>query len=113
MNQHDIGKLVRWAIDSDLRKFSEDAYGVTGTAFDVASEGEYLRDKFRQMQSNFIMWLGGLSSKNKVRLARNITFNKTEEAKDDPLYGDERAIRKSLNEIGVEATKIIMGKKGE
>ena len=78
MNQHDINKLVRWAIDSDLRKFSEDAYGVTGTAFDVASEGDYLRDKFKQMQSNFIMWISGLDKKNRIRLTRNITFNQTE-----------------------------------
>ena len=78
MNQHDIGKLVRWAIDSDLRKFSEDAYGVTGTAFDVASDGDYLRDKFKQMQSNFIMWISGLDSRNKARLSENINNHKGE-----------------------------------
>ena len=42
MDKHDIDKIVRWAVDSDLKKFSEDAYGVTGTAFDVASEGDYV-----------------------------------------------------------------------
>ena len=78
MNKRDIDKLVRWAVDSDLEKFGEDAYGVTGTAFEIASNGDYLRDKFRQMQSNFIMWLGGLSGKNRGRLANNITFNETE-----------------------------------
>jgi len=72
MNKHDIDKLVRWAVDSDLRKFSEDAYGVTGTAFDVASEGDYLRGKFKQMQSNFIMWISGLSNNNRERLTRAI-----------------------------------------
>ena len=78
MNSTDIDKLVRWAIDSDLRKFSEDAYGVTGTAFDVASEGDYLRGKFRQMQSNFIMWISGLDRKNRERLTRNINNTKGE-----------------------------------
>ena len=80
MNKHDMDKLVRWAVDSDLKKFAEDAYGVTGTAFDKAwnFNEDYLRGKFRQMQTNFIMWLGGLDSKNRVRLARNITFNQEE-----------------------------------
>ena len=72
MNSNDIEKMVRWAVDSDLEKFSEDAYGVTGTAFDVASEGDYLRDKFKQMQSNFIMWISGLSDNNRERLTRAI-----------------------------------------
>ena len=72
MNSTDIDKLVRWAIDSDLRQFSEDAYGVTGSAFDVASEGDYLRGKFRQMQSNFIMWISGLDRKNRERLTKAI-----------------------------------------
>ena len=74
MKKQDIDRLVRWAVDSDLEKFGEDAYGVTGTAFEIASNGDYLRDKFRQMQTHFIMWLGGLDSKNRERLARNITF---------------------------------------
>ena len=78
MKKQDIDRLVRWAVDSDLEKFGEDAYGVTGTAFEIASNGDYLRDKFRQMQTNFIMWLGGLDSKNRERLARNITFNQEE-----------------------------------
>ena len=72
MNSNDIEKMVRWAVDSDLEKFSEDAYGVTGTAFDVASQGVYLREKFKQMQSNFIMWISGLSDNNRERLARAI-----------------------------------------
>ena len=76
MNKHDMDKIVRWAIDSDLEKFSEDAYGMTGTLF--ASQQNYLRGKFRQMQENFIMWLGGLDAKNRGRLARNITFNQEE-----------------------------------
>ena len=74
----DINNIVRWAVDSDLKKFGEDAYGVTGTAFEIASNGDYLRDKFRQMQTNFIMWLGGLSGKNRERLARNITLKECE-----------------------------------
>jgi hypothetical protein len=79
MNKHDLDKLVRWSVDSDLKKFAEDAYGVTGTSFEMESNKDYLRDKFRQMQTNFIMWLGGLDSRNRVRLARNITFNEGEE----------------------------------
>ena len=78
MNKHDIEKIVRWAVDSDLEKFAEDAYGVTGTAFERAKEGNYLADKFKQMQSNFIMWIAGLSESNRGRLARNITFTETE-----------------------------------
>ena len=74
MNSYDIEKMVRWSVDSDLKKFAEDAYGVTGTAFDVLeSEGGYLREKFKQMQSNFIMWVAGLSENNRDRLANNIT----------------------------------------
>ena len=73
MNKHDIEKIVRWAVDSDLEKFAEDAYGVTGTAFDVANGGDYLRDKFKQMQNNFIMFIAGLSENNRDRLANKIT----------------------------------------
>ena len=79
MNSHDIEKIVRWAVDSDLKTFAEDAYGVTGTAFDVANGGDYLRDKFKQMQSNFIMWISGLSDGNRDRLANNITKGETNE----------------------------------
>ena len=78
MNSKDINQMVRWAIDTDLRKFGEDAYGVTGTAFDVASEGDYLRDKFKQMHSNFIMWISGLDSRNRARLSENINNHKGE-----------------------------------
>ena len=78
MKKQDIDRLVRWAVDSDLEKFAEDAYGVTGTAFEVASNGDYLRGKFRQMQTHFIMWLGGLDSRNRERLTRNITKGKGE-----------------------------------
>ena len=78
MNSTDIDKLVRWAIDSDLRQFGEDAYGVTGTAYEIAIGGDYLRGKFKQMQNNFIMWLGGLNSKNRERLSRNINNIKGE-----------------------------------
>ena len=66
----DINNIVRWAVDTDLKKFAEDSYGVTGTAYDEYQE--YLRDKFKQMQSNFIMWLGGLSDNNRDRLKRAI-----------------------------------------
>ena len=78
MNSYDIEKMVRWAVDTDLKTFAEDAYGVTGTAFDVASEGDYLRDKFQHMQANFISWIAGLSDKNRGRLARSITFKNEE-----------------------------------
>ena len=76
MTSKDIDRLVRWSIDTDLMTFAEEAYGVTGTAFDVASEGDYLRGKFKQMQSNFIMWIAGLSENNRKRLADNITKEK-------------------------------------
>ena len=78
MNKYDLDKLVRWAIDSDLKKFAEDAYGITGTAFDeMNGMDDYLRGKFRQMQTNFIFWLGGLDNKNRIRLARNIDYSET------------------------------------
>ena len=77
MNSHDIEKIVRWAVDSDLKKFAEDAYGVTGTAFDRSDD--YLKGKFRDMQSNFIRWIAGLSENNRVRLANNITKGETNE----------------------------------
>ena len=76
MTSKDIDRLVRWSIDTDLMTFAEEAYGVTGTAFDVASKGDYLRGKFKQMQSNFIMWIAGLSENNRKRLADNITKEK-------------------------------------
>ena len=79
MNRRDVEQIVRWAVDSDLKKFAEDAYGVTGTAFDVANGGDYLVDKFKQMQSNFIMWIAGLSEHNRDRLANNITKGETNE----------------------------------
>jgi hypothetical protein len=71
MNSKDIEKIIRWSVDSDLKKFSEDAYGITGTAFDKYDD--YLRDKFRQMKNNFIMWISGLSENNRERLAKNIS----------------------------------------
>ena len=79
MTSKDIDRLVRWSVDTDLMTFAEEAYGVTGTAFDVASEGDYLRGKFKQMQSNFIMWIAGLSENNRDRLANNITKGETNE----------------------------------
>ena len=80
MDRHDLNRLVRWAVDSDLQKFSEDAYGITGSAFDRMEQGDdYLLGKFKQMQSNFIMWLGNLDDRNRARLSNNITFNETEE----------------------------------
>ena len=96
MNSEDINRLVRWAVDSDLKRFAEDAYGVTGTAFEVASEGEYLRSKFKQMQSNFIMWISGLDAKNRVRITRNITFNAWDE--EDVAEKPEGADVVNLNE---------------
>jgi hypothetical protein len=71
MNSKDIEKIIRWSVDSDLKKFSEDAYGITGTAFDKYDD--YLIDKFRQMKNNFIMWISGLSENNRERLAKNIS----------------------------------------
>ena len=78
MTSKDIDRLVRWSVDSDLQQFSEDAYGITGSAFDRMNQGDdYLVGKFRQMQSNFIMWIASLDSKNRERLARNITKGET------------------------------------
>ena len=71
MTSKDIDRLVRWSVDSNLKKFSEDSYGVTGSAYDEYED--YLRGKFRDMQTNFIRWIAGLDSKNRERLANNIT----------------------------------------
>ena len=77
MNKHDLNKLVRWAVDVTPMKFAEDAYGVTGTAYDRTDD--YISGKYRQMHENFIMRLGGLDGKNRVRLANHITFDEPEE----------------------------------
>ena len=80
MTSKDIDRLVRWSVDSDLQQFSEDAYGITGSAFDRMNQGDdYLVGKFKQMQSNFIMWVASLSENNRVRLANNITKGETNE----------------------------------
>ena len=80
MNSKDIEKIIRWAVDTDLQQFSEDAYGITGSAFDRMNQGDdYLVGKFKQMQSNFIMWIAGLDSRNRERLANNITKGETNE----------------------------------
>ena len=89
MNKHDIDKLVRWSIDSDLEKFAEDAYGLCGTDYELNIN--YLRGKFKKMQTNFIFWLGGLDNINRKRLARNITFDKTEKV--DENYENINSIK--------------------
>ena len=86
MNDTDIEKIVRWAVDSDIKTFAEDAYGITGTAFDEMRD-EYLVDKFITMQLNFIRWVASLSENNRDRLARNITL-KDKEAVDDGWIRD-------------------------
>mgnify|MGYP003146277639 CR=1 FL=1 len=65
-----IQRIVRWAIDTDLKTFAEDAYGFPskGTSWDNA----YCREKFRLMQSNFIMWIAGLDNRNRKRLIKAI-----------------------------------------
>ena len=78
MTSKDIDRLVRWSVDSDVMTFAEDAYGVTGSAYDLLKD-EYLTGKFQQMQSNFIMWIASLDSKNRERLANNITKGETNE----------------------------------
>ena len=78
MTSKDIDRLVRWSVDSDIKTFAEDAYGVTGSAYDLLKD-EYLTGKFQQMQSNFIMWIAGLSENNRDRLANNITKGETNE----------------------------------
>ena len=79
MNKHDLDKLVRWAVDVTPMKFAEDAYGITGSAFDKMNQGDdYLVGKFNQMQTNFIMWIAGLSDGNRDRLKRAINQTKGE-----------------------------------
>ena len=78
MTSKDIDRLVRWSVDSDINTFAEDAYGVTGSAFDLLKD-DYLAGKFKDMQSNFIRWIAGLSENNRDRLANNITKGETNE----------------------------------
>ena len=79
MKSQDIENMIRWSVDVELKQFSEDAYGVTGTAFDIVSQNDdYLRGKFQQMKSNFIMWIAGLSENNRTRLATAITIYEKE-----------------------------------
>ena len=77
MKSQDIENMVRWSVDVELEQFSEDAYGVTGTAFELCDK-DYLRGKFQQMKSNFIMWIAGLSENNRTRLATAITIYEKE-----------------------------------
>ena len=111
MNKKDINNLIRWAVDSDLEKFSEDTYGVTGTAFDVAIEqDDYLRDKFSQMKYDFITWISGLSNNNRERLTRainqeeknicehnNTVTNECSDCNDDELF--DLLLKPVLNSI--------------
>ena len=75
MTSKDIDRLVRWSVDTDLMTFAEEAYGVTGTSFDLLKD-DYLTDKFKDMKSDFIRWIAGLSENNRKRLAENITKGK-------------------------------------
>ena len=69
-----IDRLVRWSVDTDLSTFAKEAYGVSGAEFHRSDD--YLKGKFRDMQSNFIKWIAGLSENNRKRLANNITKEK-------------------------------------
>ena len=79
MNKKDINNLIRWAVDTDGKKFAEDSYGITGTAYERTDS--YVGDKFHLMQKNFIMWIASLDDRNKERLARAINKNPTNERK--------------------------------
>jgi hypothetical protein len=80
MTSKDIDNLIRWSVDTDLEKFAEEAYGITGSAYALVDR-DYLRGKFRDMQTNFIRWIAGLDSRNRDRLANNITKGETNEKK--------------------------------
>ena len=69
MNKQDIDNLIRWAVDTDLKTFSEDAYGVTGTAF--YRSDDYLKGKFRLMQRDFIRWIAQLGNRDRLIKAIN------------------------------------------
>ena len=77
MTSKDIDRLVRWSVDTDLSTFAKEAYGVSGAEFHRSDD--YLKGKFRDMQSNFIKWIAGLSENNRKRLADNITKEKEDE----------------------------------
>ena len=70
MNNTDINKLVRWAVDTDGYKFAKEIY-------QRDEPDEYTRDKFTGMQTYLINWVANLDYKNRHRLADAI--NKSEE----------------------------------
>jgi len=68
----DIDKMVRWAVDTDGFKFSEDIY-------QRENPDEYTRGKFRGMQTWFINWVANLDDEHKQKLADAINNNPTNE----------------------------------
>ena len=70
MNNADINRLVRGAVDTDGVKFAKEIY-------QRDEPDEYTRGKFYDMQTKFIHWVANLDYKNRQRLADAI--NKMEE----------------------------------
>ena len=68
----DIDNIVRWAVDTDGFKFSEDIYK-------RKNPDEYTRGKFRDMQDRFIHWVANLDGEHKQKLADAINDNPTNE----------------------------------
>ena len=62
MNNADINRLVRWAVDTDGYKFAKEIY-------QRDEPDEYTRGKFYDMQTKFIHWVANLDYKNRQRLA--------------------------------------------
>ena len=76
----DIDNMVRWAVDTDGFKFSEDIYdGLLFKLYERENPDEYTRGKFRGMQDRFIHWVANLDSKHKQKLADAINNNPTNE----------------------------------
>ena len=65
MNNTDINKLVRWAVDTDGYKFAKEIY-------QRDEPDEYTRDKFRGMQTYLINWIANLDGYHTERLVSAI-----------------------------------------
>ena len=82
----DIDNMVRWAVDTDGFKFSQDIY-------QRENPDEYTRGKFRGMQDRFIHWVANLDDEHKQKLADSINNNPTNENDDYETWRAESVDR--------------------
>ena len=61
-----LDDMVSWASNIDGFQFALEIY-------EYKEPNDYTREKFHQMQNNFMMWLANLDSGNRQRLTESIT----------------------------------------